>query len=150
MVPGSNCGTDEQCDIAHPRSVAVLWMLYKIRRNPLHPLNDELPGPYVPVRVTHGGLVAQRHTYAPPRCRTSQTAWLLFSLSVPLEWSCWPRVWWCGTGWFQEQGQCFFIGLSGSICTIVIYYFFRSLLLVNMLVLWGWGNRTDWVYITLS
>ena len=44
------------CDIAHRRSVAVLCMLYKIRCNPMHPLNDALPGPYVPVRVTRGAL----------------------------------------------------------------------------------------------
>ena len=35
----------------------------------------------------------------------------------------------------------------GSIPTIVFYYFFLSL---NRLVLWGWGLRTDRVYITLS
>ena len=40
------------CDIAHRRSVAVLCILYTIRCNPVHPLNDALPGPYVPVRVT--------------------------------------------------------------------------------------------------
>ena len=34
-----------ECDISHPRSVAVLCMLYKIRCNPVHPLNDALPGP---------------------------------------------------------------------------------------------------------
>ena len=37
-----------ECDIAHRRSVSVLSMLYKIRCNPMHPLNDALPGPYVP------------------------------------------------------------------------------------------------------
>ena len=41
-----------ECDIAHCQSVAVLCMLYKIRCNPLHPLNGALPGPYVPVQVT--------------------------------------------------------------------------------------------------
>ena len=56
-----------ECDIAHRRSVAVVSMLYKIRCNPVHPLNGALPGQYVPVRVTHGALVAHRHTYAPPR-----------------------------------------------------------------------------------
>ena len=61
-----------ECDIAHRRSVAVLRMLYKIRCNPMHPLDGALPGPYVPVRVTRGALVAHRYTYAPPRCRTSQ------------------------------------------------------------------------------
>ena len=60
-----------ECDIAHRRSVAVLCMLYKIRCNPMNPLNDALPGPYVPVRVTRGALIAHRYTYAPPRNRTS-------------------------------------------------------------------------------
>ena len=36
-----------ECDISHRRSVAVLCMLYKIRCNPVHPLNGALPGPYV-------------------------------------------------------------------------------------------------------
>ena len=49
-----------ECDIAHRRSVAVLCMLYKIRCNLMHPLNDALPGPYVPVLVTRGALVAHR------------------------------------------------------------------------------------------
>ena len=56
-----------ECDIAHRRSVPVLCMLYKIRCNPMHPLNGSLPGPYVSVRVTRGALVAHRCTYAPPR-----------------------------------------------------------------------------------
>ena len=29
----------------------------------MHPLNGALPGPYVPVRVTHGALVTDRYTY---------------------------------------------------------------------------------------
>ena len=61
-----------ECDISHRRSVAVLCMLYKIRCNPVHPLNGALPGPYVPAWVTRGALVAHRYTYAPPRCRTLQ------------------------------------------------------------------------------
>ena len=51
-----------ECDIAHRRSVAVLRLLYKIRYNPMHPLNGALPGPYVPVRVTSSALVAHRYT----------------------------------------------------------------------------------------
>ena len=51
-----------ECDIAHCRCVAVLCMLHKIRCNPMHPLNDVLPGPYVPVQVTRGALVAHRCT----------------------------------------------------------------------------------------
>ena len=59
-----------ECDIAHRRSVAVLCMLYEIRCKPMHPLNDALTGPYMPVGVTRGALVAHRYTYATPRCRT--------------------------------------------------------------------------------
>ena len=73
-----------ECDIAHHRSVAVLCMLYKIRCIPVHPLNGALPGPYVPVRVTRGALVAHRYIYAPPRCRTSQNSRTDNSLSVSL------------------------------------------------------------------
>ena len=79
------------CDIAHRRSVAVLCMLYKIRCNPMHPLNDALPGPYMPVRVTRGALITHRYTYAPPRCRTSQYLMTFVHLSVfllSLERSC--------------------------------------------------------------
>ena len=59
-----------ECDISHRRSVAVLCMLYKIRCNPVLPLNGALPEPYVPAWVTRGALVTHRYTYAPPSCRT--------------------------------------------------------------------------------
>ena len=49
-----------QCDFSHCRSVAVLCMHYKIRCNPVHPLNDALPGPYVPSWVTRSALVLLR------------------------------------------------------------------------------------------
>ena len=73
-----------ECDISSRRSVAVLCMLYKIRCNPMYPLDDALPGPYVPVRVTRGALVAHRYTYPPPRCRTSQyyRTFVLFAVSL--------------------------------------------------------------------
>ena len=67
---------------AHRRSVAILCMLYKIRCNPVHPLNGALPGPYVPVWITRGALVAHRFTYALPRCRTSKYRRTLIALSV--------------------------------------------------------------------
>ena len=73
-----------ECDIAHLLSMAVLCIIYKIRCNPVHPLNGALPGPYVPVRVTRGALVAHRYIYAPPRCRTSQYSRTFISLSVSL------------------------------------------------------------------
>ena len=72
------------CDIAHHRSVAVLCMLYKIRCNPVQPLNGALPGPYAPVWVTRGALVTHQYTYAPPRCRTSQYSRTFSPLSVSL------------------------------------------------------------------
>ena len=73
-------------------------------------------------------------------------------ISVPLEQSCWPCIRWCGTLGFQEQGQCFFIGLSCSIVTIVFYYFSHSLLSVNRLVLWAGVFILIWcrLQITLS
>ena len=61
-------------------------MLYKIRCNPVHPLNGALPGPYVPARVTRGAQVAPRYTYAPPRCRTLQYSRTFIPFSVFL-WS---------------------------------------------------------------
>ena len=73
-----------ECDIAHRRSVAVICMLYKIRCKAMHPLNGALPGPYVPVRVTPGGLVTHRYSYASPLCRTSQYIRTFISLSVSL------------------------------------------------------------------
>ena len=50
----------------------------------MHPLNDGLPGSYVPVRVTRDALVAHRYTYTPPRCRTSQYYRTFVPLSVSL------------------------------------------------------------------
>ena len=73
-----------ECDIYHRRSVAVLCTLYKIRRNPVHPLNGALPGPYVPPRVTRGALVAHRYTCAQPRCRTLQYSRTFIPFSVSL------------------------------------------------------------------
>ena len=73
-----------ECDIAHRLSVAILCILYKIRCNPVLPLNGALPGPYVPVRVTRGALVAHWFTYALPRCRTSQYRRIFIPLSVSL------------------------------------------------------------------
>ena len=40
-----------ECNLAHRRSVAVLCKLFKIKSNPMHPLNGALPLPYVPARV---------------------------------------------------------------------------------------------------
>ena len=71
-----------ECDLAHHRSVAVLYMLYKIRCNPMHPLCGALPVPYVPLQVTWGAVITHQFTYAPPRCRTSQYCLTFIPLSV--------------------------------------------------------------------
>ena len=140
-----------ECDISHRRSVAVLCMLYKIWCNPVHPLNGALPGSYVPSRVTRGALVAHRgtlvHRLAAEYCSTAE---LLFPSRCSSGTILLTRIRWCGTGGFQEHGQCFFIGLSCSIPTIVFYFFSLSLLSVYRLVLWGWGLWTDRVLTTLS
>ena len=73
-----------ECDISRRRSVAVLCKLYKIRCNPVHPLNGALPGPYLPVRVTRCTLVAHRYTYALPSCRTLQYSRTFIPFSVSL------------------------------------------------------------------
>ena len=72
-----------ECDISHRRSVAVLCMLYKIRCNPVHPLNGALFGPYVPVRLhavlwSHIGTLVHRLAAEP--CSTAE---LLFSSRCP-------------------------------------------------------------------
>ena len=77
-------GSVFECDSSHRRSVAVLGMLYKIRCNPVHPLNGALPGPYLPVLVTRGALVAHRYTYALPRCRTLEYSRTIIPFSVSL------------------------------------------------------------------
>ena len=71
-------------DISHRRSVAVLCTLSEIKFNPVHPLNGDLPGRYVPAQVTRCALVAHRYTYAPPRCRTLQYSRTFIPFSVSL------------------------------------------------------------------
>ena len=63
-----------ECNIAHRRSVTVLCMLYKIRCNPMHPLNEALPGPG---RISVS--LAMRHLAAEPR----STVRLLFPSQCP-------------------------------------------------------------------
>ena len=74
-----------ECNFAHRRSVAELCMLFKIQSNPMHHLSSALPLPYVPAYVTRGALVTHRHSFTPPRCRTSQ----YHSSFVPLSVSLW-------------------------------------------------------------
>ena len=103
-------------------------MLYKIRCNPVHPLNGSLPGPYVPVRVTRGALVSHRYTYAPPRCRTLQYSRTFIHSQCPSETilqTPYSMVW----DWrVSRPVPMLLIGLSCSIPTIVFCYFSLSLL----------------------
>ena len=75
-----------ECNLAHRRSVADLCMRFKITSNPMHPLSGAWPLPYMPAHVTSGALVAHRHSFAPPRCRTSDVSQNLCApLGVSLE-----------------------------------------------------------------
>ena len=73
-----------ECNLAHRRSVAELCMLFKIKSNPMRPLSGALPLLYVPACVTRDALVAHRHSFAPPRCRTSHYRRTFVPLSVSL------------------------------------------------------------------
>ena len=90
-------------------------MLFKFKSNPMHPMSGALPLPYVPAHVTHGALVAQRHSFMPPRFRTSQYSRTFVPLSESLCLMVWDR-------WFQEQSQCFPICMNCSFI-FVSYYF---------------------------
>ena len=149
VVHGLTGGVFE-CDIVHRRSVVVLCMLYKIRCKAMHPLNGALPGPYVPAWVTRDALVTHRYTYAPPRCRTWQYNRTFIPLSV-FPWNDLASPVFDGVGrGVSRAGPMLFY------CPKMLYpfhnllLFFPSLLSVYRLVLWGWGLRSDMVYITLS
>ena len=73
-----------ECNLAHRQSVAELCMIFKIKSNIVHPLSGALTLPYVQARVTRGALVAHRHSFAPPHCRTSQYRRSFVPLSVSL------------------------------------------------------------------
>ena len=139
------------CDIYDRRSVAVLCMLYKIRCNPVHPLNGALPGQFVPVRDTRGALVAHRFTYAPPRCRTLQYSMTFIPFSVSL-WNDilltpYSMVW----DWRVSRAGSMLLYWPKLLYPYYIFYSFSiTLLSFYTLVLGGWGIRTDRVYITLS
>ena len=61
------------CNLAHRRSVVDLCLLFKMKSNPMHPLMHW---------VTRGALVAHRHSFTPPRCKTSQYRRTFVPLSV--------------------------------------------------------------------
>ena len=73
-----------ECNFAHRRSVAELCMLFKIKSNSMYLLSSAFILQYVLARVTRGALVAHRHSFEPPRCRTSQYCRTFEPLSVYL------------------------------------------------------------------
>ena len=135
-----------ECNLAHRRSVAELYMLFKIKSNPIHPLSGALPLPYVPARVTRGALVAHMHSFASPRCRTSQYHRTFVPLSVSL--------------WNDLSGPVFDgVGLAGFKSRANAFLWARSALSLlsptilssssssfHGLVVWGWGLWTNRVF----
>ena len=116
----------------------------------MHSLNGVLPGPHVPVRVTCGALFAHRYTYAPPRCRTLQYRRTFIHLSVSLLNDLADAVFdGVGLEGFKSRANVFYWPklLYPYYCLLLLSL---SLLSVYRFVLWGWGLRTDRVYITLS
>ena len=71
-------------NIARGRSMAILCMLYKIRCNIRPLLYGALLVPYMPLHVTPGAYVADRYTYSPPLCRSSETFRTFILVSVSL------------------------------------------------------------------
>ena len=127
-----------ECNLAHRRSVAELCMLFKIKSNPLHPLSDALPLPYVPARVARGALVAHMHSFAPPRCRTSQYRRTFVPLYVSL-WNDLSDLVFDGVGLagFKSRANAFLLAqsaLSFLSPTILSFSSFHGL------VVWGWGS----------
>ena len=63
-----------RCDLGHRRDVASLTMFYKIRANGDHPVNQWIPPPFVPSRLTSGAVAAHGQSVTLLQARTSQFA----------------------------------------------------------------------------
>ena len=83
-------------------------MLYKIKSNPMQPLSSALPLPYVPALVTRGALVTHRHSFAPPRRRTSQYSRSFVPISVSL-WVSDPVFDGVGLAGFKSRANAFLL-----------------------------------------
>ena len=114
-----------ECDLAHRRFVAELCMLFKIKSNPMHPLRGALPLLYVPARVTRGALLAHSHSFAPPRCRTSQYHRSFMPLSVSL-WNDLSDPVFDGVGLvgFKSRANGFLLALSVFFVSYCFVFFF--------------------------
>ena len=74
-----------ECTVINRRSAAALCMLFKIKRNPMHPQNGSLPLPYVPASVTRGALVAHRNSLCLLVAELLSIAGPLCLLSISME-----------------------------------------------------------------
>ena len=110
----------------------------------MHPLSGALPLLYVPVRVTRGDLVAHRHSFTPPRCRTSQCRRSFVPLSVSL-WNNLSDPVFDGVGLagFKSRANAFLLARSALSFLSPTVLSFSSL---HGLVVWGWGLLTDKVF----
>ena len=128
------------CNLAHRRSVTELCMLFKIKSNPMHPLSGALPLPYVAALVTLGALVAHRHLFAPPRCRTFQyrRSFVPFSLCLfgTILMTLCLMVWDWRVSRAEPMLSCCH-DLLFLFCLLVFYLFLSFM---------GWGLWTDRVF----
>ena len=134
LVSGASFSTGSlfECDLAHPRSVVVLCMMYKIRFNPMHPLYGALPVPYVPERVTRPAI-AHRYNFAPPRCRTPQYSRTFISFSVSL----WkdlsdPIFDSVGLAGFKSRGNAFLLAV------LLAPFLHSPVFFLSLLSFYGW------------
>ena len=116
------------------------------------PLNGAVLGPCVPVRVTRGALVAYRYTYSlaaslhNPAVPQDYYSLLMQCPSGTILLTSYSMVW----DWrVSRPGPMIFYWPKLLYPYYSLLLFSHSLLSVYRLVLWGWGLRTDGVYITV-
>ena len=110
-----------ECNLAHRATLP----------NPMHPLSIALPQPSVPARVTRGALIAHRHLFPPPRCRTSQ----YHRTFVPLSVSLWNDL---SALVFDGVGLAGFKSRANASCWEVLLFLFCLLLFYLFLPSMGW------------
>ena len=124
-----------ECDIAHRRSVVVLCVLYRIRCNPMYPLNGALTGLYcqcglLAVLCLHISTLMRRLD-AEPRSTTGH----LFSSQCPsgtILLTPYSILW----DWLVSRAGPMLSYWPKVLCPIIVFfYFFLSLLSVYRLLL---------------
>ena len=79
-------------------------------------------------------MVAHRHFFAPPRCRTSQQRRSLWNDLGCLVFGG------VGLAGVKSRAKSFLLALSVLSVCLLLFYFFSSF---HWLVVWGWGLRID-------